>query len=215
MSSILPELASSQNRKDEGPNKALSQRLVDSMGLVGIREAADNLNNNDRKIRIDCLAVLEQVGLLEPALIEDYLEDFYNLALSDDNRLVWAAMINIALIADRKPDAILEKFAEIVKIINKGTVITQDNGIKILARAGATSLRHNNIVCPYLMSQLRNCRPKSLPQYAESIQVAVRPENKTQFLEILTVRIDELSTAQKKGSPRCSLVLNNSLLQSS
>jgi len=198
MSSIIPELASRQNRRDEEPNKTLGKRLVESRDLDGIREAADNLNNDDRKIRIDCLAVLEQVGLLEPALIEDYLDDFYNLTLCDDNRLVWAAMINIALIADRKPEYILENFDEITKIIAKGSVITQDNGIKILARAGATSLSYNEIVFPYLMEQLKNCRPKSLPQYAESIQIAVRPENQTQFLDILSERIDELSTAQKK-----------------
>ena len=198
MTSIIPELASSQNRRDEEPNKLLGKRLASSDDLDGIREAVDNLNNADRKIRIDCLAVLEQVGLLKPELIENYMENFYNLALSNDNRLVWAAMINIALIADRKPDYILKNLKEIINIIDKGSVITQDNGIKILARAGASNPGYNEAVFPYLMEHLKNCRPKSVAQYAENIQVAVNRINQAQFLDILNIRKDELSSAQKK-----------------
>lgn len=198
MASIIPELASSQHRRDEEPNKLLGKRLVESRDLDGIKEAVDNLVNDDRKIRIDCLAVLEQVGLLEPELIENYMEDFYNLALSNDNRQVWAAMINIALIADRKPDHILENLDEIINIIESGSVITQDNGIKILASAVASNMDYHNIVFPYLMQQLKNCRTKSVAQYAESIQIAVRSEDKVEFLEVLTNRMNEFSPAQKK-----------------
>ncbi len=105
--SILVELASVQGRKDEEPNKELGKRLVETADLDGIKEAVDNLRNEDRKIQIDCLAVLEQVGSLTPELIEDYLEEFLRLIFGKDNRLIWAAMINISLIADRKPDQII------------------------------------------------------------------------------------------------------------
>ena len=57
--SIISELASMQGRKDEEPNKELGKRLAETANLVGIKEAADNLRNEDRKIQIDCLAVLE------------------------------------------------------------------------------------------------------------------------------------------------------------
>jgi len=114
--SILVELASMQGRKDEEPNKELGKRLVETANLEGIREAVDNLRNEDKKIQIDCLAVLEQVGLLAPRLID----------------------------------------------------------------------------------QLNNCRPKSLPQYTESILVAVNPDNQTQYLAVLNKRLDELSAAQGK-----------------
>ncbi len=47
--SILNELASMQGRKDEEPNKELGKRLVETADLEGIKEAADNLRNVDKK----------------------------------------------------------------------------------------------------------------------------------------------------------------------
>ena len=196
--SILAELASMQGRKDEEPNKELGKRLVETANLEGIREAVDNLRNEDKKIQVDCLAVLEQVGLLAPELIEDYLEEFLKLIFGKDNRLIWASMINIALIADRKPDQIINRLDDIISVIEKGSVITRDNGIKILSRAGAAKPEYNSQVFPHLIDQLNNCRPKSLPQYAESILVAVNPGNQTQYLAVLNKRLDELSAAQGK-----------------
>lgn len=196
--SILTELASAQGRKDEEPNKELGKRLVENANLEGIREAVDNLRNEDKKIQVDCLAVLEQVGLLAPELIEDYLEEFLRLVFGKDNRLIWASMINIALIADRKPDQIINRLDDIIAVIEKGSVITRDNGIKIISRAGAAKPVYNSQVFPHLIDQLNNCRPKSLPQYAESILVAVNLDNQTQYLAVLNKRLDELSAAQGK-----------------
>ena len=196
--SILAELSSMQGRKDEEPNKELGKRLVETANLEGIREAVDNLRNEDKKIQVDCLAVLEQVGLLAPELIEDYLEEFLRLVFGKDNRLIWASMINIALIADRKPDQIINRLDDILSVIEKGSVITRDNGIKILSRAAAAKPEYNSQVFPHLIDQLNNCRPKSLPQYAESILVAVNQDNQTQYLAVLNKRFDELSAAQGK-----------------
>jgi hypothetical protein len=142
--------------------------------------------------------VLEQIGLLEPALIEDYVADFIELTFSKDNRLVWAAMINLALIADRKPHQVFEQYENIVRVIEKGSVITKDNGIKALARVASTSAEYNRAILPYLMEQLKSCRAKSVPQYAESIRVAVDPGNQAQYVVILNERLDELSAAQQR-----------------
>ena len=196
--SIIPHLSSSLGRKDEEPNKELGRRLVETRDLQGIREVGENLGNENRSVQIDCLSVMEQVGLLAPELIEDYLEDFLRLAFGVDNRLIWAAMINIALIADRKPREIMEQLDELIEVIERGSVITQDNGIKILARVGGIDPEYNDQIFPYLMDQLKTCRPKSIPQYAESILTAVDPENQDHYLAVLNERMDELSLAQEK-----------------
>jgi hypothetical protein len=195
---IIPHLASSLDRRDEKPNKELGNRLVESRDIQGIQEAAENLRNENRAIQIDCLAVLEQVGTLDPELIENYLDEFFHLAFGKENRLIWAAMINIALIADRRPAEIMERVDEIMTLTEKGSVITRDNGIKILARIGAAKPEYNDRVFPYLISQLENCRPKSVPQYAESILVAVHPMNQDQYLAALKNRSEELTASQLK-----------------
>jgi hypothetical protein len=144
------------------------------------------------------LAVLEQIGLQAPDLIEDFLDDFLGLAFGKDNRLIWAAMINIALIADRKPDQIYAHLEEIIEVIERGSVITQDNGIKILSRICETKPEYLVVVFPYLINQLQTCRAKSVPQYAESTRVAVNPEYQDRYLEVLQSRLDELSESQSK-----------------
>ncbi len=196
--SVLTKLASAQGRRDEAPNKALGNELVEKNDLAGIQEIAANLHNKDRRIQNDCLAVLEQVGDLKPELIEDYVADFLQLIYSKNNRLVWAAMIDLAKIADRKPEPIFEHYDSIVQIIEKGSVITKDNGIKVLARVASVNDTYNQKIMPYLLEQLRTCRAKSLPQYAESVQTAVNPENQAAYLTILNGRVDALSAAQQR-----------------
>ncbi len=196
--SVLSKLASAQGRKDEEPNKKLARELVEKNDTAGIREVAENLRNNDKRIQKDCLSVLEQVGLLELELIEDYVTDFIELVFSKDNRLVWAAMINLAMVADRKPQEIFEQYDEIVGVIEKGSVITNDNGIKILSKVASTSTEYSDVIMPYLMEQLRNCRSKSVPQYAESIKITVNLDNQGQYLSILNERLDTLSVAQQR-----------------
>jgi hypothetical protein len=154
--------------------------------------------NKDKRVQTDCLSVLEQVGLLEPELIENFVADFIELIFSKDNRLVWTAMINLTLIADRKTQEIFEQYDDIVKMIEKGSVITKDNGIKTLAKVASTSAEYEQAIVPYLMEQLRSCRVKSVPQYTESIRVAVTPPNREQYLSILNDRLDALSAPQQR-----------------
>lgn len=196
--SILSRLAGAQGRRDEEPNKELARELVQKNDLAAIQEVAENLRNPDRRIRIDCLAVLEQVGLLQPTLIQDYAADFIELVTGRDNRLVWAAMINLALIADRKATEIFEHYDSLLRVIEKGSVITKDNGIKTLARVAAANPEYGRTIMPYLLEQLGSCRSKSLPQYAESVRVAVNPENQDGYLSLLNQRLDALSSAQQR-----------------
>lgn len=195
---IIPELASQLGRKDEGPNKDLGIKLVTNLDLAGIREAAENLSNPDRKIQVDCLGVLEQVGLLAPELIEDYLDNFLDFAFGKDNRLIWQSLINIAMIADRKANQIMPYQNQLIKVIEGGSVITRDNGIKILARAGGATTEYTERVMPYLFDQLNTCRPKSIPQYAESILPIVNSNNQLDYLAALNKRLPELTPAQEK-----------------
>jgi hypothetical protein len=200
--SVLSRLASAQGRRDEEPNKELGRQLVESHDIEGIREVAENLWNEDKRIRADCLSVMEQVGLLDPELTKDYVVDFLGLVFSSDNRLVWAAMIDLALIADREPQAIFERYDDLVNVIEKGSVITKDNGIRTLAKVASASAEYEKVILPYLMEQLRTCRSKSVPQYGESIRCAIGPDNQEQYLSVLRERYDALSAAQQRRVSR-------------
>jgi hypothetical protein len=196
--SILSKLAGSRGRNDDELNKALGRNLVEAHDTRGVREIAENLHNPDKRVQTDCLSVLEQVGRLDPGLVEDYVAEFIELIFSKDNHLVWSAMIDLALIADRKPHEIFERYDEIVEVIEKGSVITKDNGIKTLAIVASADAQYKGTILPYLLGQLKSCRPKSLPQYAESIQPAVDADSQDEYVDILNARLIDLSEAQQR-----------------
>ena len=186
-----------QNRRDEEPNKDLAKELVEQKDIEGIREIAENLWNKDKKMQSDCDSAMEEIGRNAPELIEEYVADFLKLLSSKNNRRVWGAMINLSLIAEKKSKEIFESFESIIETIENGSVITRDNGIKTLAIVASTEEEYNQIIFPFLIEQLKTCRPKSVPQYAESTFCAVKSDNRERYIEVLNRRFDTLSSSQK------------------
>jgi len=166
--SVLSKLASMQDRRDEEPNKELARELVEQNNIEGIREIAAHLWDKDKRIQSECDSVMEEIGRNVPELIEEYVSDFLKLLSSRNNRRVWGSMINLSLIADKKPKEIFEKLDSIIETIENGSIITQDNGIKTLAIVASTEDEYNRVIFPYLIEQLKSCRSKSVPQYAEN-----------------------------------------------
>jgi hypothetical protein len=196
--SVLTGLACMQNRRDEEPNKTLARELVEQENTEGIQEIAENLWNEDKNIQSDCASVLEEVGRLAPELIEDYVSDFLKLLSSKSNRLVWGTMITLAMVANRRPEEIFDNRDSIIKAIRSGSVITRDNGIKTLAIAASVNEAYNEAIFPFLIEHLKTCRPKSVPQHAESIVRAVTAENQEQYIDVLKQRYDTLSSSQQR-----------------
>jgi hypothetical protein len=187
-----------QDRRDEEPNKSLAWELVEKRDHKGIEEIAENLWNSDKNIQSDCASVLEEVGRLAPDLIADYVVDFLKLLSSKNNRLVWGGMIVLTMVADRKPRQVFDNRDTIVEAIKKGSVITRDNGIKTLAAVASVNEEYNEALFPFLIGHLKSCRPKSVPQHAESIVRAVTPDNQGQYIDVLKARFDTLSSSQQR-----------------
>ncbi|MGE5073460.1 MAG: hypothetical protein ACM3MF_08530 [Anaerolineae bacterium] len=193
--SALDRIAHFQNRRDEAPNQQLARELASQRDRDGICEIAENLWNHSRAIQADCLKVLYEIGAIDPALIADYGEDFVKLLHSRNNRLVWGGMTALRTIADLRPQVVMSHLDEIEDAIDKGSVITVDNGIDALARAASKDERCAREVLPYLVDHLSTCRAKDLPQHAEKSLLAINSANKSRFIRVLTCRLDELSGA--------------------
>jgi hypothetical protein len=195
--SVLNKLASIQGRKDEALNQELARALARDNDRQSIKEIAENIWNKDKNIQSDCIGIMEYLGHVDPELIEDYVLDFLKLLQSTNNRLVWGGMIALSIIADRKPNEIVQHLNEITQAMAKGSVITVDNGIKILAKVASVREDHNMRIFPFLIDHLKKCRPKDLPQHAESIEYAVNKASKEEFLLALSAREKDLSSSQK------------------
>ena len=192
--SALDRIAHFQNRRDEVPNQELAHDLASKKDRAGIREIAENLWNKDISIQADCIKVLYEVGYINPALIAGYVEDFIKLLKSRNNRLVWGGMIALGTVADLKADVIFAHLAEIQKVMNAGSVITVDNGVRALALVASKGGKYNKAIFPYLLDHLQTCRPKDVPQHSEkTLPAVVNSSNKKEFIAVLEKRMEDLS----------------------
>lgn len=193
MSSVLDQLATSQNRRDEVPNQELARDLAAKKDKKGIQEIAENLWNKDKNIQADCIKVLYEIGYIEPKLIANYVDDFVKCLKSKNNRLVWGGMTALAKCAKANPDAVFNHFDAIKKAKESGSVITVDHSISALAITASANATYNKAIFPYLLKHLSTCRPKEVPQHAERSFPAVNRENKDEFIKVLEKRMEDLN----------------------
>ncbi|MTH54738.1 hypothetical protein GKZ89_15145 [Bacillus mangrovi] len=195
---ILNMLASQLGRKDEEPNIELAHQLANSEDAEGIKEIIENLSNKEKKIRHDCIKVAYEIGKVRPELTASFAPDFIGLLKSHDNRLVWGGMTALSVIADRSAENIMENLDTVKQAILAGSVITVDKGILTLAKTAAASEQNRQSIFPFLLSHLETCRPKEIPQHAESTLHAVNDANKAEFVNVLREREAYLSPPQLK-----------------
>ncbi len=191
--SVLEKLASAKGRRDEVPNQELARTLASRKDRAAIKELAANLMNPNPAIQADCIKVLYEIGYLDPALISAYAEDFLGLLHSRNNRMVWGGMIALGTIASLQPDFVFHHRLEIQQAIESGSVITIDNGILALSRASARNPKYATELFPFLLTHLKSCRAKDLPQRSEKILVAVDASNCSDFAALITRRMKEQS----------------------
>ena len=194
--SALERIAFFQNRRDEVPNLELAKTLAETKDHQGIREIAENLWSKDKNIQSDCLKVLYEIGYTEPGLVADYAGDFLKLLKNKNNRLVWGGMIALGTVAQLKADALFPRWEEVRDSMEAGSVITKDNGVKVLAAIAAQKEQYSQAIFPYLLHHLKTCRPKEVPQHAEKILVAVNKANKSDFLHVLDERTPGLKPSE-------------------
>jgi hypothetical protein len=195
--SILESLSSSTGRKDKEQNKRLATEIANQENVEAVEELVANLNNKDKNIQSDCIDTLYETGYRRPELIADYCTDFLELLESSNNRLVWGGMIALSTIVDLKHKEIFESLAKIMSITNKGSVITIDNGVKILiklTRYPEYFIATNHL----LMDQLLKCPIKQLPMYAERAIECITDNNRQEFVQLLEKRYPECDKESQK-----------------
>ena len=196
--SVLSRIACFQGRRDEVPNQRLAEELCITRNRAGIKEIAENLSNEDPNVQADCLKVLYEVGYRDPKLIAEYVEAFLELLQSRNNRLVWGAMIALSTVVSLQAESIGRHVDEIMETMKKGSVITNDNGVSILASIASTEVGLRKKIMSFLFKHLIMCRPKDVPQHSERMLAAINGENKAEFGRILNSRMKEFSSSQLK-----------------
>ena len=207
--SVLQRIAFLQNRNDEVPNQELAKELAETGNAEGIKEIAENLWNKNKNIQNDCIKVLYEIGYIKPELISGYVYDFLKLLKVRNNRLVWGGMIALSVIAEIKAEEIYGNLDAIYSVMQEGSVITVDNGVKVLSKLATVKEEFNRSIFPYLINHLKDCRSKEIPQHSESIIIAVNTKNKNEFLSVLQQRENSLTPSQYTRIKRLYKRLDN------
>jgi hypothetical protein len=195
---VLDRIASRQGSRDDAPNQDLARALAADADVAGIGRIAENLRNEDESVKSDCIKVLYEIGYISPGLIAAFADEFLNLIMGKNNRMVWGGMIALGTIAHLRADKIYGRLPIIRKVMAKGSVITVDNGVKILATVAGAKPEYCDVIFPYLVEHLRSCRQKEVPQHAEKVLAAVNGRNWRDFVEIVESRMKEATDGQRK-----------------
>lgn len=195
--SVIHELASALNRRDEVPNQELAAKMASSKDHAGIKELVDHLQSKSKDIQNDCIKVLYEIGEREPKLISEYATVFLDLLKHKNNRLQWGGMTALDSIVSEKADFIYESLPEILEAVSKGSVITMDGAVNILIKLCGSS-KYVESVFDVLLEVLQKAPVNQLPMYAERSMKLVNSKNKPRFIEILKSRLSEIDKESKR-----------------
>jgi len=196
--SVMDRLAYNLGRKDDVPNQELAKELAETKNTSDIERITAGLQDKERRIQSNCIKVLYEIGYIDPSLIANYSDNFVNLLRSSNNRLVWGSMTALSTIAELKAHELYPHREEIIRAVDKGSVITQDAGIKALAGIAAADNAYRKELFPCLLRHLADCRPKDVAQRAEKIMVAVDNTNREAFAGLVRKRMEYLKQSQVK-----------------
>ncbi len=188
--SILNRLSSAIGASGNQNEIELAKEIAETENHDYIRDLIENLNNKSKKVQSECIKALYETGYIKPELIANYAAEFLVLLSSKNNRLVWGGMIALMTISHLAHKEIYENLELIKSTIEKGSVITIDAGVAILANLNVHS-EYSDVVEPFLTNQLWNCPIKHLPQYMERCLICIRKENKSIYSEIIEKRLQE------------------------
>lgn len=195
--SILNQLATSLNRRDEVPNQELAKEIAAKNDSKAVKELVDNLSNKSKDIQHDCIKVLYEIGESKPALIAGYAKDFVALLTHKNNRLQWGAMHALDAITSENPKEIYSSLTKIIAAADNGSVITKDHAVNILIKLCSFKQYADNTFS-LLIEQLLNSLTNQLPMYAERAMPIINEKNKTLFIKTLAARLDDIEKDTKR-----------------
>lgn len=195
--SLLSQLASSLQRKDEGPNIALAERIVAAQDTDGLTELISLLSAK-KDVAYDAIKVLYEVGAKMPSLLKPHLPVFIALLKHKDNRLQWGAMTALDTVTSEEPETIFQQLPLLLAAAESGSVITKDRCVSILVKLCA-SPSYLPAVFPILMEQLLTSPNNQFPMYAEMALPIVDASHKALFIQTLQTRLPDISPDSKKN----------------
>lgn len=193
--SIADQLAHSQNRRDQGPNRELAAKIINSEDAGLLKELVEFFGTKPHKdLQKDCVLTMAWVAEKSPELVVPYTDILVNNLQSSINRVIWGSMIALAEIAAHVPDKLYNALPEILDAMETGTVVTRDFGFRILIALYVLPSYQEDVFY-IILEQLRTAPDNQLGQYAEKLMAVMNVRHKYALYDVLSERLTELSNS--------------------
>ncbi len=201
---VIQELASVNGERGDTADIALAARIAETGDTAALRELVDHLDDPDQGIRSDCVKTLYETGYRNPALLVPHAGRFLKLLAEKNNRLVWGGMIALSTIAEPAAAVIHRELPLIRKTMGKGSVITVDAGVRVLAGMGVSGEAYGEEIRPILLEHFRTYPVKYLPNHAEMAErcFLASGTSAAEFAAVLKTRSAALSGSALKRMER-------------
>lgn len=199
--SLLQQLASQQNRRDEGPNTELAQQIAAAKDEAALAEVMALLRTSGKAVQSDCIKVVYETARLDPALVAPHAQALISCLDSRNNRLQWGAMQALEAVAGTVPSVLYPALGQLALVADGGSVITRDSFVGILVQLGRVPAYAEDAFT-LLHEQLLRCPVNQLPMYAEMTLPVVPHPHKARFIETLTLRLTDLEQESKRKRVR-------------
>jgi len=195
--SILSRLASATGDKAQTANTAAAKYIADRDDTHALGELIHHLEDKRKELRYDCIKTLYEVAYLKPQLVAEYAETFVILLQHKDNRMQWGAMTLLSALVPLRGELLFRHLNEIIETARKGSVITMDHCINILASLSSKK-DYQPVTFPALLSLLSSAPDNQAPSYAEKIAAVIIPSFKPEMIEILEGRVQNIVPESKQ-----------------
>lgn len=195
--SIIQQLASSLNRRDEEPNIDLAKKIAGKNDVKAVEELIQLLRDKNKNIQSDAIKVLDEITRLKPGLAAKNTNIFLQLLTDKNNRLQWGAMAVLDNICMAAPETVYQSLPAIMDAAEKGSVITRDRAVNILIQL-CSNAKWNEHAFVLLKEQLNHCPTNQLPMYAENCMAVLTTKQKPEFVKILSGRLNEFEKESKR-----------------
>lgn len=207
--SLSEQLATPQGDKSQLPNKELARKIVLAQDQEAVKEILEILNTSAGLDLIgDALKVLEVIGETDSKLAASAYVPIKKYLTHSSNKIQWRAMSALSNIAAHYTKELFLDLPQILKIMEDGTVITRDHGIKILLELYKQT-EFQAEIAPLLLEQVLGAPDNQLGQYAEKWFKIISHEHIPQLITTLESRQPELEKpSHQKRLSKILLSLN-------
>lgn len=185
--SISENFSTSLGDNTQWSNKELAQKIVAGKDHKAIDELINIISSSTTKTLADALKVLEMIAESDAKLLPDLWSVIFPLLTHKDNKICWRAMCVLSPMAHRYQSQVFENLSSFLKIMDAGSVITRDHGVKLLVAAYENE-NFSEILAPIITEQILSAPDNQVGQYAEKWMTVIHSGHIPDLIHVLEIR---------------------------